>query len=288
MTETLIDSTYEPCAQCGAPLDDTQRYCVFCGASRHHAADPVARYLAVARQRPVAAAPPPAVVAAPPRSDRWLVLALALLPVAAAAGVLVGRSGGENGDLVAALRAQKAPVVQIGGGAAAAGTGTTRTASAGGGGGGAGASVARTFPLKSGFTVELRTLSSGASGTAIAAAASAAQGKGAKAVGVLDPTGFTVKPDPGTKLVLFSGAYHSRAEATKALGRLKHGFPGAQVVSVRRQEVSTSDSLTQPVAKHPTAKQKSDGAKIVQQIQAAKGKSYVDQQRKLPDTIVVP
>ena len=43
-----------------------------------------------------------------------------------------------------------------------------------------------------------------------------------------------------------------------------------------------------PVAKHPTAKQKADGAKIVQQIQSTKGKAYVDQQRKLPDTIVVP
>ena len=62
MTETLIDSTYEPCAQCDAPLDAAQRYCVFCGASRHHAGDPVARYLAAAR-RPAAATAPPAVAA---------------------------------------------------------------------------------------------------------------------------------------------------------------------------------------------------------------------------------
>jgi hypothetical protein len=39
---------------------------------------------------------------------------------------------------------------------------------------------------------------------------------------------------------------------------------------------------------HPTAKQKVQGAKIVQEIQARKGKSYVQQQRNLPDTIVVP
>ena len=42
------------------------------------------------------------------------------------------------------------------------------------------------------------------------------------------------------------------------------------------------------IRKHPTAKQKSDGAKIVQQIQSKRGKSYVEQQQKLPDTIVVP
>jgi len=285
MTETLIDHTYEPCAQCGAPLDEAQRYCVFCGASRHHAADPVARYLAVARQRPASAAPPATVVAASPRSDRWLVLALVLLPLAAAAGVLVGRNGASNGDLVAALRAQKAPVVQIGG--AASGT----TAAAGGGAGTAKTVAAKTsFPLANGFTVELRTLPSGASGTAIAAATKAAQDKGAKDVGVFDPANLTVKPDPGGKLVLFAGAFHTRAAAEKALAKLGHGFPGAKVIAVKTPSASSStlDSIDAPVAKHPTAKQKADGAKIVQQIQSTKGKAYVDQQRKLPDTIVVP
>ena len=40
--------------------------------------------------------------------------------------------------------------------------------------------------------------------------------------------------------------------------------------------------------KHPTAQQKSTGAQIVKQIQAKRGKSYVEQQQKLPDTIVIP
>ncbi len=285
-THTLIDSTYEPCAQCGAPLDEAQRYCVFCGASRHHAADPVARYLAVARQRPATAAPP-AVVATSSRSDRWLLLALVLLPLAAAAGVLVGRSGASNGDLVAALRAQKAPVVQIGGAA----SGTTAASSGGGGGGTATSAAAKTsFPLAKGFTVELRTLPSGTSGTALAAATKAAQGKGAKDVGVFDPSDLVVTPDPGGKLVLFAGAFHTRAQAEKSLAKLKHGFPGAKVIAVKQRSASSStlDSIDAPVAKHPTAKQKADGAKIVQQIQSTKGKAYVDQQRKLPDTIVVP
>ena len=146
------------------------------------------------------------------------------------------------------------------------------------------------FPLAKGFTVELRTLPSGTSGTALAAATKAAQGKGAKGVGVFDPSNLVVTPDPGGKLVLFAGAFHTRAQADKALAKLKHGFPGAKVIAVKQRSASSStlDSIDAPVAKHPTAKQKADGAKIVQQIQSTKGKAYVDQQRKLPDTIVVP
>ena len=103
-----------PARQCGAPLDDAQRYCVFCGASRHHAADPVARYLASARQRPAPPPPSPAATGSA-RSERWLMVAIALLPIAAAIGVLVGRDSGGSEDVVAALRAQKAPVVKVGG-----------------------------------------------------------------------------------------------------------------------------------------------------------------------------
>ena len=280
MTETLIESTYDPCAQCGAPLDDAQRYCVHCGASRHHAADPVARYLAVAKQRPARAASPPAPAAGSPRSERWLVLALVLLPLAAAAGVLVGRSSGGSDELVAALRAQKAPVVQIG----AAGAGAATTTAAASSSGGSGKATGTAFPLAQGYTVQLRTLPAGAD---TAAATKAARAKGAKAVGVLDPAGVDVKPDPGGKLILYSGAFHTRAKAEKALAGLKHDFPGAKVVSVRRSGASDS-AADAPVAKHPTAKQKADGGKIVQQIQATKGKKYVEQQRQLPDTIVVP
>jgi hypothetical protein len=38
----------DECGQCGAPVDRFQRYCVSCGAHRHHVPDPAARYLAQA------------------------------------------------------------------------------------------------------------------------------------------------------------------------------------------------------------------------------------------------
>ena len=42
---------HDECDQCGAPVDRLQRYCVGCGAHRHHVPDPAARYLAQASAR---------------------------------------------------------------------------------------------------------------------------------------------------------------------------------------------------------------------------------------------
>ena len=39
-------STYEPCEECGAPLDPQQRYCVNCAARRGNGANPSSRYFA--------------------------------------------------------------------------------------------------------------------------------------------------------------------------------------------------------------------------------------------------
>lgn len=115
------EAHFEPCDQCQAPLDDRQRYCVVCGARRPNADDPVARYLSTAKRARTA----PAAPAAPARSagGARLAAAIALVPLAAALGVLVGRgdSGGDQ-QLIEALKVQKAPVVNVvGGGAAAAG-----------------------------------------------------------------------------------------------------------------------------------------------------------------------
>lgn len=277
MTEPTTETmTYEPCDQCEAPLDEQQRYCVVCGASRRHATDPLARYLAADRR------PQPAVVAPPAASradGRWTAAALALLPVAAAIGVLVGRgaAGGES-DVVAALRAQKAPIVQVGGGGA---TGTPGTAAI--------AAISSDFSLSKGFVVKLRTLpKAGTDAAAVAAAKRAARVKGATAVGIIDPADFTLKPSAGAGYLLYSGEFKTRAAADKALAKLKKAFPSAAVIAVAKTTASATSSAAVALQEHPTTKQKSDGAKVVQEIQRRKGKSYIDQQRNLPDTIVVP
>lgn len=135
VVQAVTATPFEPCDQCQAPLDERQRYCVVCGTPRPNADDPVARYLASAKR--ARNAPPPA---APPRTaGGWrLAAAIALVPLAAALGVLVGR-GDTSGDqqLVEALKVQKAPVVNVVGGGAAvaanASEGGTPAASAGSG-----------------------------------------------------------------------------------------------------------------------------------------------------------
>jgi len=118
--------TYQPCDECGTPVDKDQRYCVACGAHRRHVNDPAARYLtqAAARSRTGRAA---TAGSRTPRSggrSRGLgtALALALIPVVAAVGVMVGRSSNNNdARLIQQLAKRQAAVVTT----PAAGSATT-------------------------------------------------------------------------------------------------------------------------------------------------------------------
>jgi len=110
--------TWDTCDHCQAPLDERQRYCVSCGARRPQADDPVARYFVTnaRRARAAAAAPQAAAPARSSRSSLLLAIVLALLPVAAAVGVMVGRGANDGEALARALAAQKAPIVNVTGG----------------------------------------------------------------------------------------------------------------------------------------------------------------------------
>jgi hypothetical protein len=117
-----------PCSDCGALLEQGQRYCVHCGGRRPDADDPAIDWLTRNKrgQSAVATAaqgPPPA------RNPLALpALSLLILPLAVAVGVLVGDHGsGNDQQLIDALRSQKAPVVKVGG--AAGGTAVASTAS---------------------------------------------------------------------------------------------------------------------------------------------------------------
>jgi hypothetical protein len=103
---------YEPCEECGAPLDPQQRYCVNCAARRGNGANPASRYFAAMSKkarRPLTR--PPAKGGANSRAAA--VGFFALLPIAVALGVVVGRSGSggsDNAALLQALRNQEAAV----------------------------------------------------------------------------------------------------------------------------------------------------------------------------------
>jgi hypothetical protein len=130
MTETKQGPPigYEPCEECGAPMDPQQRYCVNCAARRGNGANPSSRYFAAMSAK----ARKPLVGAkkekAPPTSRAAAVGFFALLPIAVALGVIVGRGGSDGGSgndaLVQALRAQQAT-------AAVGSTETGTTASSG-------------------------------------------------------------------------------------------------------------------------------------------------------------
>ena len=149
------------------------------------------------------------------------VLFFVVLPIAVAIGVLVGKGNGNNdqgiADAIKSLQAR-------------------------GGSGGQLASTAATTPITSdftldkGYTVELETLP--VDGTDQAAVDSAKQGatsQGAADVGIINTSEFTVTPaPPANTYVLYSGQFKSKAEATKALGKLKGKFKDAQVVSVKK------------------------------------------------------
>jgi len=95
---------YEPCEECGAPLDPQQRYCVNCAARRGNGANPSSRYFAAMSQRARRpAVRPPAKASSSSRAAA--VAFFALLPIAVAIGVVVGRSGGDGGENEALLEA---------------------------------------------------------------------------------------------------------------------------------------------------------------------------------------
>jgi hypothetical protein len=125
-TISVVRGAYEPCEECGAPLDAQQRYCVNCAARRGNGANPASRYFAAMSKkarRPLTGPPPK-----PGSGSRAAAVGFfALLPIAVALGVVVGRSGSGDGDneaLLEALRQQQASVAS-----SAAGT-TTATATA--------------------------------------------------------------------------------------------------------------------------------------------------------------
>jgi hypothetical protein len=131
-TETPAPSHQFPtCNECGAPLDQAQRYCVNCGAHRRDANDPAARYLgeASARARRATAAPVAAAGAGLWRPSDWLAaIAIALVPIAAAVGVAIGRSSNsQDSAVIRALDKQRSSLVPYGGSTTNSASGTSNS-----------------------------------------------------------------------------------------------------------------------------------------------------------------
>jgi hypothetical protein len=220
------------CAACGAPLAGDQRYCLQCGERTAPISSlMLGGTLAAAQASPAAspagAAPPapgpPGVAPASPLqagdpgaggNALTVIAGVGVLLLAMGVGVLIGRSGGSKPG------AAPPQVITV---SSAPGAGTTAPESE---------AFAGDWPAgSSGYTVQLRSLPvASTQASAVQAAKSAAEGKGAKAVGALKSDEFAGLP--AGRYIVYSGRYAKKGEAQKALAGLRKSFPGASVVHV--------------------------------------------------------
>jgi hypothetical protein len=284
---------YESCDRCASPVERTQRYCVVCGSRRRHANDPAASFMAVASSRARAGAVRRPSTGTARRGLGLLTAAMvAAIPLAAGLGVLVGR-GGSNGDdkLLAALRAQTAQVVTVGGLASATPT-TTSTAAAP-------AAPKSTFSLQRGYAVELSNLPGGSSALAVQKAEHAAALNGARAPGVISQSDFRVTPAPAAgDYVIYSGEYRAKTAADRALAKLRTRFPAAKVIAIQAVgasagagavlATSTYGSAHQLTGAKPTPAQVSADRSLINRTTHLIGSNYVNAQKGLPDQTVLP
>jgi hypothetical protein len=273
-------SPYATCEECGAPLDEKQRYCVSCGARRRDKGGPAVQYLAKAGRRTRAGS---GKASGSSGARAAAVLFFVVLPIAVAIGVLVGNGNGSGDQEIA----DAIKNLQVGGG-----TGTQLASTPA-------APITSDFSLDQGFTVELKTLPSDSDQAAVDAAKKEATDQGVSDVGIINPGDFSITPAPqGGGLVLYSGEFKTRDEATKALAKLKSKYLGALVVEVKRTSPSSGNAgklvnKTQYGDVHQVEGFQADAQKvasdtsIVNQEGQKTGKDYVDSQKDLPDVIVV-
>lgn len=226
------------CPSCGAPLAGDQRYCLNCGDRCAEARLP---FMEVLRERdePAAAAG----ATEPPAAERPLSVtpglglgAAGLLALVLGIGVLIGNAGDDAPPPVQTAAAP-APVVNV-------------TAPAGGAvPAAAGEEFQSDWPDgERGWTVQLQALpKDGTDVTAVNAAKTAAEGKGAPDVGALDSDDHDGLR--GGEYVIYSGVFAKKAEARRALRRVKEDFPDAKVIRVKgggetgaREEREVSES----------------------------------------------
>ncbi len=143
-----------------------------------------------------------------------------------------------------------------------------------------------------GYTVQLQTLpSSGTSVAAVEAAKTAATAKGAGAVGALKSEEFSSLPSGS--YVIYSGVYHKKAEAEKALAHLRKSFPSAKILSVSNGSGGSAGSESESEAAGTSGTSGGVGNSLskpappsaLQSLGKAKGKSYAEKSKNLPNVI---
>jgi hypothetical protein len=212
-------------------------------------------------------------------------LVIALIPLGLGLGVLLGRSSNnQDGKLLAAIAARRQQVVTVNGTAGATNATSTPVSA-----------VKSSFPLSSGYAIELSVLPAGTRQSAAAAAESAARAKGASAVGLVSVSDYSIAPKPPASFVIYSGAFTTRAAAEHGLAKLKRSFPHALVISVKSGASggtvlarSRFGTATQAAGYKPTQRSLAQGGAAANGLAKKIGKSYVGSQKGLPSVVSVP
>jgi hypothetical protein len=264
--------------RCGARLADDQRYCLECGERRAPARSALLAGSPALAQTQASA--PPALPGSPAgggpaRSGAVTVLAgVGVLLLAMGVGVLIGRSA------ASAPSAGPAQVITVG---SAAGAGASP-------GSASSAEFSDDWPSgKSGYTVLLQSLPQATTTTAaVEQAKSAAGAKGAPAVGALKTGDFT-SLQAGSYDV-YSGEYGTKAQAERALSKLRKSFPGASVIKVSGaagSAAATGGGASSSGAGSGSSS-RSSGSGSSQQLQKlskTKGKNYEQESKNLPNEV---
>ncbi len=281
-TQPMSSAPSAQCSACGAPLAADQRYCLECGERRVPMSSvltghPPGMAGAQGATPPTPPTPPlsPGHGESPPwqRSGLLTVIAgVGVLLLAMGVGVLIGRAG--------AGKTSSAPpqVIKLG------------SEGTGGAGGSPEATFTSDWPAGTkGFTVQLQTLSATSAVSAVESAKASATAKGAKSVGALKSEEFSSLPSGD--YVIYSGVYHKRSEAQKALAGLKKTFPAATVVEVSNG--SSGSSATPSEGSGSTKAPPGTGNSInkpappsvLEGLHNAKGKSYEEKSKNLPNVV---
>jgi hypothetical protein len=138
----------------------------------------------------------------------------------------------------------------------------------------------------SGYTVQLQTLpQSGTAVSAVEAAKSSASAKGATAVGALKSEEFSSLA--AGNYVIYSGVYHGKAQAEKALAGLKKSFPAASVIHVSNG--GSGAGASSPPAASPGGVGQSENhpapPTVLKGLHGTKGKSYEEKSKSLPNVV---
>jgi hypothetical protein len=282
VSATAPASATERCARCDAPLAGDQRYCLECGERRLPPSSvllngPPASTAGVAAAAP---APQPPPQDTPPRNGAvTLIAGVGVLLLAMGVGVLIGRSGGSSKPTGAATP----QVISVS---------TTASGTGAGAGGSETATFTDDWPAgTNGYTVQLQALpQAGTQIGAVEAAKAAAATKGAKDVGALKSEDFSSLT--AGSYIVYSGVFHRKPEAAKALAALKKSFPAAKVVTVS----SAAGSKTGP-GSGTTGAGAGAGAgagsspsnpappKVLEELHKTKGKSYEEKSKNLPNVV---